>query len=279
MAFQFAVSVSHNDMEKELWANRMAESGIGAFEYSCGGFPEIRDLRNKIAFLTPYLQEGKFSFPSVHLPAWFTSETPGQANDFERDMCIRRLANFIENAAPLGMKNLTLHSGIVPEGQTREEAVAAVRDTLQRLAVTAEKYGMSLNLELCPIRSVANHPDALEQIMQDMPDCVGVCFDVNHAGVYWEEVPRWIAQVGKYIRTFHISDCDEYGECHWMPGTGVLDWEAIMKEIRKLNKDFLFVYEIVYGGFSPPAQKREMDPKFFFKAVKANMEWLDTLGK
>ena len=63
MAFQFAVSVSHNDMEKELWANRMAESGIGAFEYSCGGFPEIRDLRNKIAFLTPYLQEGKFSFP------------------------------------------------------------------------------------------------------------------------------------------------------------------------------------------------------------------------
>ena len=167
-----------------------------------------------------------------------------------------------------------------PEGQTRESSIAALRNTLERLAVTAAEHGMSLNLELCPRRSIGKLPEEMEKVMKDLPDTVGLCFDVNHAGDRWAEIPEWIARLGKYIRTFHISDCDEFDECHWMPGIGVLDWERIMTGIRKLGRDFLLIYEIDHGGMRPPvSQQREMDPRFFFKALKANMEWLDTVGK
>ena len=280
MAFQFALSVSHDDLKEELWLQRMKESGIRYFEYSCGPFPYTRDLRSNVEKLLPRIEQGDFSFPSVHLPAWFGADTPGQINDFERDLCVRKLRNFIENAAPLGMKNLTLHPGGLPEGQTRAECVTALRRTVEALVPTVEKYQMSLNVELCPCRSIGHLPEEMEQVLADMPPCVGLCFDVNHPGDRWAEIPEWIGRLGKYIRTFHISDCDEYDECHWMPGVGVLDWEAIMTEIRKLERDFLLIYEISHGGYSPPAsQKRLMDPRFFFKAVKSNMKELEKRGK
>ena len=280
MAFQFASSVPHDSMNKDLWVKRMIESGIRNFEYSCGPFPPVRELKRNIEFLLPHIEAGEIAFPSIHMPAWYSYEAPAQENDFERDICFRRFVNFIETAAPLGMKHLTIHPGAGPEGQTRESSIAALRNTLERLAVTAAEHGMSLNLELCPRRSIGKFPEEMEKVMKDLPDTVGLCFDVNHAGEFWAEIPEWIARLGKYIRTFHISDCDEFDECHWMPGVGVLDWEKIMKEIRRLGSDFLLIYEIDHGGMRPPvSQQREMDPRFFFKAVKANMEWLDTVGK
>ena len=125
--------------------------------------------------------------------------------------------------------------------------------------------------------AIAKYPEDMEQIMEGMPSCVGICFDVNHANERWAEIPQWIARLGKYIRTFHISDCDEYDECHWMPGVGVLDWEGIMREIRKLDRDILLIYEInriCYGS-----SKREVEPRFFFRAIKENTNWLGSLGK
>ena len=277
MALQFVSSVPHEEMHNELWLKRMEESGIDGFEYSCGPFPPTAELQSKLDIVTPYIKSGRLKFPSVHMPAWFTSEAPGQKNDFERDMCIRRFINFIETALPLGVKNLTMHPGALPEGHTREEGIDALRKTLKGIAPTAEKYGFSLNLELCPRRSIGKTVEDMEIIMQDMPDSVGICFDVNHANERWAEIPEWIARLGKYIRTFHISDCDEYDECHWMPGVGVLDWEAIMREIRKLDRDLLLIYEINRVAYG--AGKREVDPRFFFKAIKQNMLWLDTVGK
>ena len=280
MAFQFASSVPHDSMNKELWIKRMIESGIKNFEYSCGPFPPTRELLRNVAFLLPYIEAGSIAFPSIHMPAWFSAEAPAQENDFERDMVIRRFVNFIECTVPLGMKHLTIHPGAPPEGQSRESAVTALRNTLERLAVVAGKYDLSLNLELCPRRSVGKRPEEMEKVLKDLPGTVGICFDVNHPNEYWREIPEWIARLGKYIRTFHISDCDENDECHWMPGVGVLDWESIVKEIRNLKKDLLLIYEIDHAGFKPPvSQNREMDPRYFFRAVKANMEWLDTLGR
>ena len=47
--------------------------------------------------------------------------------------------------------------------------------------------------------------------------------------------------------------------------------------IRKLDRDLLLIYEINRVAYG--AGKREVDPRFFFKAIKQNMLWLDTVGK
>ena len=188
MAFQFASSVPHDSMNKELWIKRMIESGIKNFEYSCGPFPPTRELLRNVAFLLPYIEAGSIAFPSIHMPAWFSAEAPAQENDFERDMVIRRFVNFIECTVPLGMKHLTIHPGAPPEGQSRESAITALRNTLERLAVVAGKYDLSLNLELCPRRSVGKRPEEMEKVLPTLDGVIIAGGPDMHPKYYGQEI-------------------------------------------------------------------------------------------
>lgn len=278
MAHQWALSVSQDNVAKEAWIKRMSESKFEHFEYSCGAFPNRRSAEEKLAVLAPEIAKKSINFTSLHLPFYWDAERPTQTFDVERRICAQRLANCIEFFAPLGMKHLTLHAGSPCAGSTREQAVESVRDVVKYLVPYAQKVGAKLNVEVCPRTSTGKTPDEMLAIMDGMPDCVGVCFDVNHANEHYAEVPEWIAKLGKRINTFHISDCDELDECHWVPGVGVLDWQAIMDAINALDHDCLLIYEVSQDGYKAPAfENREADPIWFIRQLEKNMQWLSSL--
>ena len=274
MQHQWALSVSHDNIGKDLWRQRMIESEICNFEYACGPFPSSADIQKKLDLLAPHLGKDLY-FPSLHLPFWWSGECPGQPENFEREICARRLAFLVECFLPLGMRNLTLHPGSTVEGQELSDGIRKVRQTVEYLLPTVEKHGLSLNLEICPRNSIGGTPEEMEALLDGMPDCVGICFDVNHADKRYAEVPQWIARLKKRIRTFHISDCDGLDECHWFPGLGVLDWPEIMKEINSMDHACLLIYEVTSDGLMQPAfLKREPDPEFYLRNVSRNMKWL-----
>lgn len=278
MAHTYALSVSQNNICKEKWVEQLLNSGIRNYEYSCGAFPGKAAMEKSIAVHADNLKAGKYAFTSLHLPFYWGAECPAQPDDFERNICASRLGRVIEVFSPVGMKHLTFHPGSGVEGQSRESALACVRKTVEYLIPYAEKCGASLNIEVLPRGSVGGVPEEMEQLLEGMPDCVGICFDVNHACPRSEEVPEWIARLGKRIRSFHISDCDNIDECHWFPGWGMLDWKAIMREINRLDHDCLLIYEVAADGFMPPAfENREMDPVWFFEFVKKSMAYLQSL--
>lgn len=277
MAHTWALSVSHDNMDKEIWLKRMAESDVRNYEYSCGPVPAAADLKKKYECLKPLLGR-EVRFPSVHLPFWWGAERPAQPEEFERDVCARRLAFLIERFLPLGMKNLTMHPGSKLEGQERADGIENVRKTVRSMIPTVEKYGLSLNLEVCPRGSLGGVPEEMEALLDGMPDCVGICFDVNHADKRYKEVPQWIARLKNRIRAFHISDSDGEDECHWFPGLGALDWPAVMKEINAIDHDCVLIYEVTADGLKQPAfLNREFDPRFYLRQVARNMKWLQSL--
>ena len=278
MAHKWALSVSQDNVAKDIWMKRMQESVFEHFEYSCGAFPSRVAAEANMTALAPYIAEKSINFTSLHLPFYWDAERPGQQLDFERNICAQRLAHCIEIFAPLGMKHLTLHAGRCGEDQSRESAIECVRDVVKYLVPYAEKAGAKVNVEICPRKSIGGVPEEMLAIMDGMPECVGICFDVNHANERYAEVPEWIAKLGKRINTFHISDCDELDECHWVPGVGVLDWKGIMREIKALDNDCLLIYEVSRDGFCAPAfEKREADPVWFIRHLEKNMEFLKSL--
>lgn len=278
MAHQWALSVSQINVAKDMWLKRMSESVFKNFEYSCGPFPTQTESEERIAALAPYIADGSINIASLHLPFYWGDERPAQERDFERRICAQRLAHCIEFFAPLGMKHMTMHPGSVLGSQSRASGIEAVRDVIRYLVPYAEKIGANINIEVCPRGSLGGVPEEMLAIMDGMPDCVGICFDVNHANERYAEVPEWITILGKRINAFHISDCDEIDECHWVPGVGVLDWKRIMQAINSLERDCLLIYEVTRDGYEAPEfEKREVDPKWFIRTIEKNMEYLTSL--
>ena len=274
----YSLSVHHDHFASELWRRRIAESGIVDLEYSCGKFPPAADVRERLALLKPLIEAGSVRFPSLHLPFHWTNERPAQPEEFERHICVERLKFMIELFLPLGMQNLTMHPGSPLDGESREEGIRCVRKTIEEVYPTAAKHNLSLNIELCPRGSLSHVPEEMEALLDGMPDCVGICFDVNHADLRYAEVPEWIARLGKRIRSFHISDSDGIDECHWFPGVGALDWPAIMREINRLDHACPLIWEIGIGGYDVPGFiEREVDPVWFLRRVKESMAWLQSL--
>ena len=276
----YALSVSRENLIRENWQKRLIESGIRDLECSCKMYPASGELKEMLEKLEPFIKTGHCRIASLHLPySWPSGESPSQPDDFSRNLCVERLKHLIEFLAPLEIKNATLHPGRLFNGLERSEGVEIVRRTVKSLIPTVEKYGMNLNLEICPRGLIGGTPEEMEALVEGMPECVGICFDVNHADCRYAEVPEWIARLGKRIRTFHISDCDGIDECHWFPGFGILDWERIMQEINRLDHDCVLIWEIHQDAFKlPPFVEREADPVWFLRKIVKNMNWLRSLG-
>jgi len=280
MMHQWALSISQDNAIESRWLEELANSKtIKSFEYSCGRFPSHREIVERTGTLAPWIQSKKICCGSLHLPFYWGAERPTQPFEVERQICVQRHEYILRAFAPLGMKHVTTHVGYPDEGQSRLNAVECARKTFQALIPAVQECGVSLNLEICPRGSTGGVPEEMEQLLEGMPDCIGICFDVNHAGERWQEIPQWISRLGKRIRTFHICDCDGVDECHWFPGNGILNWKEIMKEIQRLDHECLLIYEVSTDGFKPPEfENRKMDPHWFISGIERNIQWLSSLA-
>jgi len=76
---------------------------------------------------------------------------------------------------------------------------------------------------------------------------MGICLDTGHtnllpgSNVSQEEE---IAQTGELLWTLHIDDNDGREDRHWLPGEGNIDWNQIIKGLRRANYQGVFMMEI-----------------------------------
>ena len=279
MMHQWAIAMLQDNAVEPRWLEELANSKIRNFEFSCGRFPSHREILEKTGTLAPWIQSGKICCCSLHLPFNGGAECPTQSYEAERQICIQRYEHLLRALAPLGMKHVTTHVGSPDVGQSRLDAIECARKTFQALIPVVQECGVSLNLEICASGAIGGVPEEMELLLEDMPDCIGICFDVNHAGEHWQEVPQWISRLGKRIRTFHFSDCDGIDQCHWLPGNGILNWKEIMREIQRLDHECPLIYEVITDGFRPPEfENRKMDPHWFISAIERNIQWLSSLA-
>jgi sugar phosphate isomerase/epimerase len=245
------------------WA---AENGIAALEVG----PSIPIDEAKFGAV---LDAGRVSFSAFIFCRNFLSEKTGEAETFKKALLER-----IRLAKKFGMERVICSTGISgasfstdnPAKFNPEASLEPVAELFKTFAEEAEKYGVKLCYENCPLMgNIAISPYMWDLLFDRIgSDHVGLVFDPSH--LVWQMIDPYDAILTYRDRIFHVhgKDCEvdyaslkrvgilqqfstektAFNNPHgndknlwWryrLPGLGDLDWAKIVSRL----------YEIGYSG-------------------------------
>lgn len=89
-------------------------------------------------------------------------------------------------------------------------------------------------------RLLNNMSEAKELLSRVPKLCMTI--DVNHSLLQKPE--DYIACIGDRVKNLHISDNDGTDERHWLPGEGIINFNAILSNLEKIGYNGTFNYEV-----------------------------------
>ena len=244
--YHYAVSVYDKMVAEPDFRRSLSASKMRRIEYSCAGDvpPELVAARREA--LIALRDEGLVEISSIHIPFMpFVEWAYASPVEAVRRRAAKKVLDWLEGTRDCKCKLYTLHgSGEPVADPDRKAALAALRRTLDELVPFFSGIGACVNVEILPRSCIGRTPEEIEEAIEGFPaENVGVCFDVNHLCGAPERVPEYIARLAPRLKSLHLSDYDGVDECHWYPGLGVLDWPAIMAEVKKVPQELLLIFE------------------------------------
>ena len=182
---------------------------------------------------------------SLHLPI-APQEHYDVSNKFATVEAMAYQTELIKRACEtMGIKHFVIHSGGEPiREEDREDRIKLAGEKLSILADLTAQYGADMCIEVLPRTCLGRDSDEILAMLA-YDDRLRVCFDVNH--VFRESEVDFVRKIGSKIATTHISDRDNINERHWLPGEGVLDWNAILDVLNEVGYNGVWMYEIGFG--------------------------------
>lgn len=170
----------------------------------------------------------------------FTSDDPAV-----RAAALERIKRHIPLAARFNaIIILGLIRGITPRGQTHEQSMCYLVESLRECAAAASSQGVRFALEPLNryetdlVHSAADGLDLLERVGADN---IGLLLDTFHMNIEEPVIEESIRACGDRIFHFHVADSNR-----WYPGAGHLDFRSI------LNALFATGYQgYISGEFMP----------------------------
>lgn len=225
---------------------QMKAAGIEYLEVTMNPF--IRKQPENEVYIKAYkalkdVRDAGMKVWSVHLPyssAWdvsvIDSAKRAKAVEFFEEMI--RLAGIFEP------ERLVLHPGAdnIKTDEERAERLKCARNSIGRLALSAERIGAVLCVEDLPRRCPGRTADEVDYLTKDIPN-VKVCFDTNHLLLGSHD--EFFEKLGDRIGTLHISDYDRVDEKHWLPfdERGTVDWASFVANLRKCGYKGVWMFE------------------------------------
>ena len=243
----YAVSCPDCQIANPEWQKAVAAAAIKRIEYSCAEGTLMSRFAEDVKILCAMQERGEVEVGSIHIP-FGAMIAVGADDEYLRKSSVQYIKEFMKVTAPIGCRNYTLHPSTEPIAEEARTAhMAGLRKSLKELEDTARGQGAVFNLENLPRTCLGRDVNEMVEMLDGMAeDVFGYCIDVNHFCGFAEQCPEIIARLGKRINSMHINDYDGVDECHWYPGLGVLDWPAIIREIRKLPQEVTLIQE-TYG--------------------------------
>ena len=210
---------------------------------------------------------------SLHLPFRPTEKVNFASNDeLVRTNTLEYYTNIIKRASKAGIKIFVVHPNSnepIEEGEERAKKIEQIKKYLDMLAENAYKEGCVVAVENLPRSCIARNSDELLDLMK-ANEKLRVCYDTNH--LMGQEATEFIKAVGEKIITLHVSDYDFMNERHWLPGEGKNDWQKILKALRKVGYNGVWLYEIRFACPNTIIRDRDLNCDDFVRNAKELFE-------
>ena len=245
MGQEFPLSISlTKDTYKQ--AEKFAKAGFEAAE--CCLPPSGRDPMDLeqyepyIQKVYPFIKNAGLRVHSYHLPygmAWDVSSP----DEYIRTHAVQALKQVIPLLEPLEGENMVLHPSFEPIREDEREAhIAACMHSVAELEPFAREHGKRIALENLPRTCLGRVSEEMERLTDGGRLC-GICMDTTH--MFHETPQDFLARNGKWVINIHLSDyLNGQDECHWVPGTGSLNWKEILLKLKELGYQGTYNFEV-----------------------------------
>jgi sugar phosphate isomerase/epimerase len=190
-------------------------------------------------------------------PYWYPSFIEPEPH--YRQVRIDHTHRALDLCAELGAPHITTEpGGPLAPGQPRQEAIDLFVEVLKPLAQHAHDRGVLLLIEPEPDLLLETTDQYLEVAERVNAPSIGLNFDVGHAFCVREDLPRAIAKLAPYTRHYHFEDIAATRvHHHLVPGTGAIDFAAVVSAIRATGYDGWLTVELYPFLDDPDAAARQ----------------------
>jgi sugar phosphate isomerase/epimerase len=190
-------------------------------------------------------------------PYWYPSFIEPEPH--YRQVRIDHTHRALDLCAELGAPHITTEpGGPLAPGQPRQEAIDLFVEVLKPLAQHAHDRGVLLLIEPEPELLLETTDQYLEVAERLNAPSIGLNFDVGHAFCVREDLPRAIAKLAPHTRHYHFEDIAATRvHHHLVPGTGAIDFAAVVSAIRATGYDGWLTVELYPFLDDPDAAARQ----------------------
>lgn len=152
---------------------------------------------------------------------------------------IRHIQTTLRNASRLGAACLSISTGPVPPGTSREHAVDLLRSNLERIMEVAAREEVKVGIEFEPGHHLETARDTYQFVTAQSHDLLGINLDVGHCYVAGEDPVKVFREVRDRVWHLHLEDIADRQHEHLIPGEGDIPLKELLAVLQ----------ECQYGGF------------------------------
>jgi sugar phosphate isomerase/epimerase len=124
---------------------------------------------------------------------------------------------------------------------SEQEGVAWQLESLREIIPAAADLGVRIMYE--PVDSDHDRPEHLEAILDALPDLL--ChLDLGHCNLHGRSPAAMIRRFAARLHHIHLHDNDGRSDLHLPPGTGNIDWPAVVKALVGVGYDRTITLEV-----------------------------------
>jgi len=228
---------------------------------------ELKDLRQII--------EDHGLIVSSFMPAFYRyPHSLSNPNPKIREDSIEYMRQCIDNAAVLGAKIVLVVPDLSIYGQTREETLKRMIDSIGVVAQYASRYDLKLGVEILYYDEtdyLNSADDALDIIDQVGSENIGVVLDTGTLNLSKESPEDILARLGDLMLQIHVNDNNGgKAQQNLIPGEGTYDFKGLMQILKKYD----------YRGFLSAELSKEYaaDPEPALKTTADRLrEWMKVM--
>lgn len=227
-------------------AEAFAQAGFEAAECD---LPTYYHEKVDLTIFEPYLKkvyspirDAGLRITTYHLPfgTYWDISSPDEAI---RTMAVQANAALIQMLEPFEGTNIVLHPSFEPiEENQRAAHIESCKRSLAELKPIAAQAGKQIALENLPRTCLGRTAQEMEALTEG-GSLSGICMDTTH--MFHETPQQFMQRCGRWIINTHLSDyLNGQNECHWVPGTGSLNWREILQMMIDLDYTGTYNFEV-----------------------------------